>query len=262
MPFFSIIVVSLNAESFIRSTIQSILNQTFSDYEIIVKDGQSLDRTLELIPNDPKIHIFSQKDSGIYDAMNQAIQKSAGQYLCFMNCGDEFYDENVLENVYQFITNFKTDTMTLFYGNYVTKGLFKQAPSKVTRYAIYRSPLCHQTMFINKGLFERYGMYTTTFKILADYEFTVKCFKDHIPLVNTQVTVCDYLGDGFSVQNGKKAHQEMTIIRKQHFKFWELILYNILFALTMPKIRFFISSSNSPKFIRLIYTSVANRMKR
>lgn len=261
MPFFSIIVVCLNAENFINDTIQSILKQKFDDYEIIVKDGLSSDNTISLIPNDSKIHVFSQKDSGIYDAMNQAIDKSHGRYLCFLNCGDVFYDENVLGDVHRFIADFTTDTTPLFYGNYVTKGLFKQAPSKVTRYTIYRSPLCHQTMFISRELFQKYGLYATIFKILSDYDFTVKCFIDQIPLVNTQITVCNYLGDGFSVQNPKTLNQEMSNIKKKYFRFWELILYKILFALTMPKIRAYITSSNSPKFFRLIYNSIANRVK-
>ena len=83
-PFFSIIVVSFNAGQTISNTINSILSQTFHDYEIVVKDGLSKDDTLKCIPKSEKIRVYSQDDCGIYDAMNQAIDLSTGKYVCFL----------------------------------------------------------------------------------------------------------------------------------------------------------------------------------
>ena len=78
---FSIITVSLNAETLIERTLSSILKQSFSDYEIIIKDGMSIDQTIQYIPDDTRIKVYVKPDNGIYDAMNQAIDKSSGDYL-------------------------------------------------------------------------------------------------------------------------------------------------------------------------------------
>ena len=264
MPFFSIIVVSYNAEMYIKQTIESVLEQNFSDYEIIVKDALSNDDTLKMIPDDPRIKIFSCKDSGIYDGMNQAIDKSTGKYLCFLNCGDLFYNSNVLKDIYAVIENNNFRQDMFFYGNYVTKGNFTQTPKTTTRKSIYRSPLCHQTMFVSRTLFQQIGFYRNNFRILADYDFTVHCFCAGIDFCNTGVTVCEYLGDGVSTQ--KKHRQtiknEYKTIRKTYFSFWERMWFGFCISLTLPKLRIFIASEKAPKFINKMYFKFVNRIKK
>ena len=95
---FSIITVCFNAGEKLKNTLENILAQTYGDFEIIVKDGGSTDKSLESIPEDSRIKVFSEKDKGIYDAMNIAVSQASGDYVIFMNCGDSFYDENVLKN--------------------------------------------------------------------------------------------------------------------------------------------------------------------
>ena len=95
-PVFSVVVVSLNAEKLIRSTLDSVLSQTFEDYEVIVKDGLSTDGTVNQIPSDDRIRVFVQKDTGIYDAMNQATSFTRGKYVLYLNCGDVFASSNVI----------------------------------------------------------------------------------------------------------------------------------------------------------------------
>ena len=109
-PFFSIVVVSLNPGERLKNTLDSIWNQTFTDYEVILKDGGSSDGSLqELIEdgyfeNKNQIKIVQKKDKSIYDGMNQAVQEVSGRYVQFLNCGDYFYSETVLEEVAKFIT--------------------------------------------------------------------------------------------------------------------------------------------------------------
>ena len=90
---FSIVVVCLNPGEKLAATINSILAQQYGNYEIIIKDGGSKDGSIEKLPADSRIRLFSEKDSGIYDAMNQALSRINGQYVLFLNCGDLFYDE-------------------------------------------------------------------------------------------------------------------------------------------------------------------------
>ncbi|ETP70834.1 glycosyl transferase, partial [Lachnospiraceae bacterium JC7] len=93
---FSIVTVSLNEKNRIKRTLSSVFFQTFTDYEHIIKDGGSLDGTLDIIntfknenPTN-KIITYVEKDNSVYDAMNQAIDKVHGEYVCFMNSGDVF----------------------------------------------------------------------------------------------------------------------------------------------------------------------------
>ena len=101
-PLFTIITVVFNGESSIRDTIKSDINQDFNDFEYIVWDGLSTDKTLDVINKyKPKINIIkSKKDSGIYDAMNRAVKISSGRYILFLNSGDKLYSTNVLSMLY------------------------------------------------------------------------------------------------------------------------------------------------------------------
>ena len=101
MKFFSIIVVSLNPGERLKQTLLSILNQTFTDYEVIIKDGGSKDGSTDflqkegILDNNPQIRYITQPDESIYDGMNQALSYVNGKYVQFLNCGDLFYDKDV-----------------------------------------------------------------------------------------------------------------------------------------------------------------------
>jgi len=263
MPIFSIVVVSYNAEDYIRKTIESVLSQTFTDYEIIVKDALSSDSTLDNVPSDERIKIFSFKDDGIYDGMNQGILYSNGQYICFLNCGDIFYDKYVLENIFNVIKNSVSEEV-FYYGNYETKGYFTQSPRVTTRFSLYRNPLCHQTMFIPRSLFDKFGYYRKDFRILGDYDFTVHCLDAGVRFCNTDVTICKYLGDGASTQkkHRKVIDNEYRVVRRTYFTKIERFRFNIKIMLTFPKLRKYLASDRSPKFLRNLYMKTVNYVKK
>ena len=100
---FSVITVTFNAKEKLKETVSDILKQTYDDYEIIIKDGLSTDDSLKNLPESDRINLFSEKDKGIYDAMNRAVELATGDYICFMNCGDYFANEDVLKNMAEFI---------------------------------------------------------------------------------------------------------------------------------------------------------------
>ena len=110
---FSIITVCLNAGNDLLETVESTLKQSYSEFEIIVKDGFSKDESICKLPQDKRIHLVQKKDTGIYDAMNQGIEVAQGDYMIFMNAGDKFYDSEVLKRIADGIEETSGD---LYYG--------------------------------------------------------------------------------------------------------------------------------------------------
>ena len=150
-----------------------------------------------MVPDDSRIRVYSTKDSGIYDGMNEAIDYAKGSYCAFLNCGDAFYDNEVLSHVYSALKD--TDpSNTLLYGNCYRGNTYVKQPSKITPFYLYRIPLNHQTMFFGTELFSRIGKYDTQFKICADHEITVKALRSGVRFVYCPATICHYLGGGMS----------------------------------------------------------------
>ena len=192
--FFSIITVSLNAEELISDTLVSALEQSFTDFEIIVKDGASTDKTLEKIPNDERIRVICKKDKGIYQGMNQAIAEAKGEYLIFMNCGDRFYDSTVLAQAYDRLKG--REAPCILYGNRFTesKGIVTY-PKKMKKRFFYNSTLCHQASFIPKIAFEKIGYYDEELKIASDWKFFLEAYMGGVEYEYCDSVFC-YFQDG------------------------------------------------------------------
>ncbi len=201
-PYFSIVIISLNARDSIARTLQSVLRQTILDYEIIVKDGCSTDGTMGMIPQSERIRTFEEKDAGIYDAMNQAVNYAKGRYVSFLNCGDEFYDEFVLENARR--TGIMQDAPCVLYGNTYFRGTgsIRVPPNPIDDYFWYRTTLCHQSVFFARELFSRGNRYDVAYKVASDFKLMVQFYKEKVPFVPLGITVCFYEGGGFS-ETGK-----------------------------------------------------------
>lgn len=183
---FSIITVCYNAVMEIERTLLSIINQDYFDKEIIVVDGLSTDGTNDIVRKYNKeinIHI-SERDNGIYDAMNKGLQFATGEYVIFMNAGDCFWNNSVLKQVAGRITNkqivYYGDTM-YDYGEYQ-----ELKKSKISRYSITRRNICHQSIFYPRAAIQDYG-YDLKYKILSDWNLNIKLFRksgfEHISLV-------------------------------------------------------------------------------
>ena len=145
-PFFSILVVCLNAGSKLEQTITSIQAQDFTDYEIIVKDGGSTDGSLDFLKG--QLRILQQKDSGIYDAMNQAAEAARGRYVYFLNCGDFFAERDVLSKIHSLILE-KPAKHGIYYGNIFERLTGQCVPSNpsMDAFGCYRNVPCHQACF-------------------------------------------------------------------------------------------------------------------
>ena len=193
-PFFSIVVVSLNPGERLERTLNSILEQTYINYEVILKDGGSTDGSLSglqeigFFDNKNQIKIIEQKDKSIYDGMNQAVSYTKGRYVQFLNCGDYFYSDRVLEEVADYIVKQRKERIKsniagdfaievieeqpiIYYGNQynqLQETIVYSAP-QINDFTCYRNVPCHQVCFYDYRLFEKRA-YELKYKVRADYE--------------------------------------------------------------------------------------------
>ncbi|MCR4643179.1 MAG: glycosyltransferase, partial [Lachnospiraceae bacterium] len=143
---FSVIVVSLNAGEELRKTVESVLCQSYADFEILVKDGGSTDSSVEQLPKDERLRLVVRKDRSIYDAMNQAVRRARGDYFLFLNCGDYLYDSSVLART---AAAFERKAADIVYGDLYRRALDSTdtAPAAITDFVCYRNVPCHQVCF-------------------------------------------------------------------------------------------------------------------
>ena len=184
LPIISVITVVRNGESHIEQTITSIVNQTYKHLEYIIIDGNSTDKTVEIIKKyDDKISYWvSEKDGGIYDAMNKGIQKATGSWLLFINADDFLLDNDTLSEVAPYLS--QTDSLVA-YGDVA---IIYASGTEIVRgdewhnlkdyFLNVRMNISHQGEFHAAKLFEN-RLYDTQFKIVADYDILLSYLKYH-----------------------------------------------------------------------------------
>tara|TARA_B110000211_G_scaffold206322_1_gene241223 strand:+ start:1827 stop:2690 length:864 start_codon:yes stop_codon:yes gene_type:complete len=167
----SIITVNLDDKSGLSRTVESVKNQNFQDFEFIIIDGGSKDESLEVIKeNETLINYWvSEKDSGIYNAMNKGINKASGKYILFLNSGDYLLSKDALS------IDFKTITQDIVYGhlthnnnNVLNTSAYKD---NIDLGFFFESTLPHGSTFIKRELFLNYGLYKTDYIIVSDWIF-------------------------------------------------------------------------------------------
>ena len=200
---FSIITINYNNDEGLRQTINSVVNQTYDDYEYIVIDGGSIDESVNIIKSfsDMIDYWVSEKDRGIYHAMNKGVAQAHGDYCIFMNSGDLFYDNNVLKVISE--SNIQEDVVV---GKVVIndKDIIISPPPKsgeVTLYHLYSGSIPHQGSFIKTVLLRKYP-YDENLKISSDWKFFVQVLildNRSIRYLNSYVARYDI--DGISASN-------------------------------------------------------------
>lgn len=261
---FSIIVVCLNAGEKLGQTIDSILKQDYQDYEIIVKDGGSSDGSVEKLSETctcpEKMKIFTEKDSGIYDAMNQAIGKATGEYVLFLNCGDSFYREDVLSKTAGYIEERESreERRDIFYGDTFCEKVNSRvaSPRKITPFVCYRNIPCHQSCFYKRELFTK-KQYDLTYRIRADYDHFLWCvLKDGVNPVFMDMVVSGYEGGGFSESkaNRKRDRQEHKEITEKYLSKGQLFCYRLYMVLTLVPLRRFLAENKA-------FSGIYNKLK-
>ncbi len=251
MKFFSIVMVSLNPGEKLNHTLTSVLNQTFADYEVIIKDGGSKDGSLDFIKEagflekHPQIRLVEEKDKSIYDGMNQALTYVQGKYVQFLNCGDLFYNEKVLEKTAAYIKEHEADK-AIYYGNQfnlLQKSVVTSAP-EINDFTCYRNVPCHQVCFYESSLFAKRA-YLPMYTVRADYEhFLYSVYEEKAKAFAMPIIVCSYEGGGYSEtkENRRKSdiqHKEIT----NKYLGKKALLYRIIMIVSMAGLRTKIAES-------------------
>lgn len=252
---FSIITVCLNAGQDLLDTVDSTLHQTYDAFELLVKDGGSRDGSVEKLPQDPRIRCVCRQDTGIYDAMNQAVEEARGDYLIFMNCGDRFYAPQTLEILAQAI---EAEKAPVYYGKCFDRltGQVRAYPKQFTRMSCYRTMICHQATVYRADVFAEHP-YDLSYPILADREMLwyLVCGKQVRP-VYIDTVIADYQGGGESASEKhiRRNQQDQKRLMDTYMPKSEQRKYKLLMALTFQKLR--VSLSNSPKYSKYYFGAV------
>ncbi len=219
----SVITINYNNAAGLEKTIQSVIEQSFTDFEFIIIDGGSTDGSAEVIKKyASKIsHWVSEKDKGIYNAQNKGIKAAKGEYTLFLNSGDYLAEKDILKKIFS-----KNPTADIAYGNmYIVhedgrkeKGYM---PPEITFYQMIRDTLWHPVSFIKHNLFEKYGCYNEDYKIVADYEFFLNV------LIDKKVTT-QYFNEFISVfsLDGKSSSAESVETIKRERKKAQLTYFH------------------------------------
>lgn len=231
-PFFSIITINLNNKTGLQATIKSVVRQTCKDFEYLIIDGGSIDGSLGLIKENEYLVNFlvSEKDSGIYDAMNKGIAKATGKYLMFLNSGDFFYDDLVLEKV-----KASLPIEDVVYGDVMlmknqSKLRVKTYPDKLSDYYLLTDNVAHQSQFIASSLFKRIGIYNTEYKVVSDYDFFIRAYcKYQISYRHLNFVITAYNLDGFSAKPESVAliNKERHQIQKKYMPSFLVLIYHV-----------------------------------
>ena len=248
---FSILVVSLNPGDKLLGTIQSILKQSYQDYEILVKDGGSKDDSLQRLecfleehPEAKKyVRIVEEPDKSIYDGMNQATKHGKGEYYYFLNCGDVFENTHALERMAEGIVSNKTrgGQAMIYYGNIfdALRGQVVQSNPQMDAFACYRNVPCHQACIYHYSLFEERG-YEPKYRVRGDYEhFLWSYFCKNAQPQYVDVVLASYEGGGFSEtkENRIRSKQEHKEITGKYMSKGQLFRYKLILLLTLAPLR-------------------------
>jgi len=227
MPLISVITINYNNLEGLKKTMQSVFEQTVTDYEYIIIDGGSTDGSKEMIEEhaDKITCWISEKDAGIFNAMNKGLVKASGKYLLFLNSGDSFYDNYVLQKAKeQFSTDYKIyygDVLRVYSGG---KKLIKKYNSELTFSFFHTSAIAHQSAFIEKQLFSTLFLYNEAYKVFADWEFFVCAIcKYQVPYKHLGIVVSVYDMDGISSlpENQKIYRKEKELTFQKYFALFQ-----------------------------------------
>ena len=223
-PFLSIITVVYNNLPGLQFTFQSINSQTSTDFEWLVIDGGSTDGTQEWIAglSCPNLIFYSEKDNGLYDAMNKGLKKAGGVYVWFMNSGDGIYSTDTIAELKR-----RAEGKDVLYGETMlidaqavpigirSEKTTRVLPRQMTKYSmIMGMVVCHQSFIPKRSITSAYQL---KYRFSADIDWVISCLEKAKHIHNCELILSNYLVGGLSAQNQQAGWKERWMIYQEHY---------------------------------------------
>ena len=227
MPKLTVITIVYNNVRDIERTITSVLKQTYKNIEYIIIDGKSTDGTLAIIAQYKEriSRIISEPDKGIYDAMNKGLALATGDYILFMNSGDEIYDEQTVEDVFDSApgADIYYGETEMFNDNWKSLGRRRHEAPEIFNWKSFQfgMNISHQAIYVRRSITEPYDL---KYRYSSDIDWIIKSAKKASNIVNVHRYVAKYLVGGMS----KKKHRESLKERFEIFTKYYGLIPNIL----------------------------------
>lgn len=239
-PKFSVITVTYNAGKVLEDTILSVISQTYHHVEYIIIDGGSKDNTLSLVDKyRTNIHVLvSEPDKGLYDAMNKGMALATGDYLCFLNAGDSFHEDDTLQQIVHSMIE-SAQLPDVVYGETALVDsrrhfvrMRRLATPEVLTWKSFKKGMlvCHQAFIAKRTLSEPYDL---QYRFSADFDWCIRVMKKAHTLHNTHLVLIDYLDEGMTTQNRKASLKERFHIMAKHYGFISTVAHHAWFTLRL-----------------------------
>lgn len=246
----TVITITYNAEAVFARTAESVLRQSYPHVEHLIIDGASGDKTLSMAyaykmrsdeqQNGHEVLLTSEPDEGIYDAMNKGLKQATGDYLVFMNAGDSFHDELVLQRIADMATG---DPMpAVIYGDTDVvdeEGQFlyhrRLSPPKILTWRSFRHGMlvCHQAFYARADIAGSVP-YDRRYRYSADVDWCIRVMKEaekrRLPLKNAEAVVADYLEEGQTTLHHRDSLKERFDVMRRHYGLFSTVIMHIWFV--------------------------------
>lgn len=237
----SVVTVCFNEEKTIGSTIQSVLSQTFDDYEYVIMDGASTDTTMDIIngyKGNPRMTCYSEPDSGLYDAMNKSLDLISGDYVIFMNSGDLFYDNNVLADIAGKLDH------DIVYGDVLKRCIdgdhietYSGTHFERMKMMICGAFFCHQSQFTRTAVMKNHR-FRESHRITADYDFIVRALANNCTFSHVDRIICSFDNEGGISADMNNYHQMISEDDSSIREFFPFLYYLSIIPKTLFRILF------------------------
>jgi glycosyltransferase involved in cell wall biosynthesis len=271
----SVIVAVYNGAKVLQRCIDSVCNQTFQDKELIIIDGGSTDGTIEILNanNDKIAYWVSESDTGIYNAWNKALEHANGEWIYFLGSDDYLWKNNVFEELEPYLIKAEFENIQLVYGQVARVNendeicCIDGSPWDYTWNGIIIDGVCtftHQGMFHHRSLFETYGKFNESFKIVGDYELLIRAFKEGGNALFVNRLIIAGMQTGGVTGNCVKLVKETAKARRNHHLKVVTIpwLISYAWAISYPLLNRILGSKNTRYLVnagKLFVTGISHK---
>jgi glycosyltransferase involved in cell wall biosynthesis len=235
-PKVSVITIVFNGEQHIGRTVESVTSQTYEPIEYIIIDGNSTDKTLEIIAGYEGVDLLvSESDSGLYDAMNKGLRMATGDYVWFLNSGDQIYSNDTVERMMEGVTGIPD----IIYGgtmiiddkqNEIGDRRLKP-PVKLTWKSFRQGMVvCHQSIIVKRDLAPQYNL---EYRLSADIDWAIRATKSAVQIHNSKLILSRFLEGGMTRHNLRAGLKERFLIMTRYYGFIPTVLRHFLFGIRL-----------------------------